>query len=127
MNIEVFSYSVQASILGMVIVFSTLVILWIFMIILKRLFDRPPGSGDASGETLPKAAPSAAERGPAVCAPAPGETGLWLAAAVAAYLAAEDAQAPSPGAWLPSGGAYPDPWVFRAAFDKTYPLDKTRF
>jgi len=114
MNIEVFSYSILASILGICIVFISLVLLSLLMVALKAVF------GDREKKTPPasvSAAVSAVPRTPAVTAER-RENADWIAAAVAVFVTGEETAGPRAEAWLPDVSGRPDPWMTRAAFDK---------
>lgn len=113
MNTELFGYSVMASILGIIIVFISLLGLSLLMVLLKVLFQ----------DKEPKAVPTAVQSGKTSAAPTgPAEENQegndWIMAAVAAYLIQEDLPAPSAASWVSRGSEVMDPWMNRAAFDR---------
>ena len=109
MNVELFSYSIMASILGVAIVFLSLVGLCLLMVLLKVLFQEKEKPAASPGAAAPAA--------PAVSAK-PRENTDWVMAAVAAFLMEEEGPAPSAAAWAPKGTEASDPWMNRAAFAK---------
>ncbi len=109
MNVEVFSYSVLASILGILIVFLSLCALSLLMVVLKVIFRERKEETPVADVTKPS--------GPAVTA-VQRVNNDWIMAAVAAFLAGEDENAPSAGVWSPGLSEKSDPWINRAAFDK---------
>ena len=114
MNIELYSYSVMASVLGIIIVFVSLLGLSLLMVLLKVLFqDKEKPSAPA--EVTPKSsAPPAASAGSH-----PGEGQDWIMAAVAAFLMEEETPTPSAAAWGRRSTEVLDPWMNRAAFDRS--------
>jgi len=114
MNVEVFSYSVLASILGVAIVFTSLTLLSLLMVALKAVFGEREKKGDAG---VSAGIPAAAAPAGAVSAVRREDNG-WVMAAVAAFLAGEDSSAPSAEGWKPGASERSDPWMNRAAFDK---------
>jgi hypothetical protein len=114
MNIELYSYSVMASILGIVIVFVSLLGLSLLMVLLKVLFqDREKPSAPAKVSSKPDAAPAAG------AGSRPEEGQEWIMAAVVAFLMEEDTPPPSAAAWGRRSTEVLDPWMNRAAFDKS--------
>jgi len=109
MNIEAFGYSVMASVLGISIVFISLVGLSLLMVLLKVLF------GDK--EKKPASVEVAASSGNTGAGAVAKENNDWIMAAVAAYLMEEDGVAPSALSWGPQVGEPTDPWINNAAFD----------
>lgn len=112
MNVEVYSYSILASILGISVVFLVLVGLCLLMILLKKVFDEKEKPAPAA------AVPAGGAPAAAVSAPA-ANSSLWLMAAVAAYLEEESSGAPRAGSWVRAYAEVSDPWMNRATFDKT--------
>ncbi|MBR5916016.1 MAG: OadG family protein [Spirochaetia bacterium] len=101
MDIEVFSYTLVSTIVGLFVVFSFLAILAIVMVIL--------GKWDIAKSK--KAAPKAAAAAPAAQAEAPkAESMDWLIAAVAAFVA-QDEEPVSAEAWTPSDILRESPWA----------------
>ena len=106
MNIELYSYSVMASILGIVIVFLSLVGLCLLMVLLKKVFaEREKPSDSAAAAPSAKAAPAASAEAPE-----------WIMAAVAAYMLEADIPVPSAAAWNPGIGDIPSLWMSQPAF-----------
>ena len=100
MDIEVFSYTLVSTVVGLFVVFSFLAILAIVMVILGR-WDIAKSK---------KAAPKAAAA-PAAAAEAPkAESMDWLIAAVAAFVA-QDEEPVSAEAWTPSDILRESPWA----------------
>lgn len=101
MDIEVFSYTLVSTVVGLFVVFSFLAILAIVMVIL--------GKWDIAKSK--KAAPKAAAAAPASQAEAPkAESMDWLIAAVAAFVA-QDEEPVSAEAWTPSDILRESPWA----------------
>ncbi|MBR4159859.1 MAG: OadG family protein [Spirochaetia bacterium] len=101
MDIEVFSYTLVSTVVGLFVVFSFLAILAIVMVIL--------GKWDIAKSK--KAAPKAAAAAPAAAAEAPkAESMDWLIAAVAAFVA-QDEEPVSAEAWTPSDILRESPWA----------------
>lgn len=121
----------MASGLGILIVFSILVLLSCLMIVIRKLSD----GGDSKKSAAPK--PSKAAKGapkpevplPVLVAAAAAASGIevdtpqWLPAAVAAFIAAEEDEAVAPRAsnWHSSFSAKYDPWVANNKLTKTAP------
>lgn len=101
MDIEVFSYTLVSTVVGLFVVFSFLAILAIVMVAL--------GKWDIAKSK--KAAPKAAAAAPAAAAEAPkAESMDWLIAAVAAFVA-QDEEPVSAEAWTPSDILRESPWA----------------
>lgn len=101
MDIEVFSYTLVSTVVGLFVVFSFLAILAIVMVIL--------GKWDIAKSK--KAAPKAAAAAPDAQAEAPkAESMDWLIAAVAAFVA-QDEEPVSAEAWTPSDILRESPWA----------------
>jgi sodium pump decarboxylase gamma subunit len=112
---EQFSYSLLASGLGILIVFTILVLLSVVMILIRKF----------SGETnTPKGGP---EKNSEPAEPEPQlavkDNTEWIIAAVAAFLAAEDDEQIIPQAlsWTPSAAEKYDPWVNTNKLSKSVP------
>ena len=97
MDIEVFSYTLVSTVVGLFVVFSFLAILAIVMVILGK-WDM----AKAAKKEAPKAA-AAAEAPKA-------ESMDWLIAAVAAFVA-QDEEPVSAEAWTPSDILRESPWA----------------
>ena len=101
MDIEVFSYTLVSTVVGLFVVFSFLAFLAIVMVVL--------GKWDIA-RAAKKAAPKAATA-PAAAAEAPkAESMDWLIAAVAAFVA-QDEEPVSAEAWTPSDILRESPWA----------------
>lgn len=98
MDIEVFSYTLVSTVVGLFVVFSFLAILAIVMVILGKWDMAKTAKKDA-----PKAAAAAAEAPKA-------ESMDWLIAAVAAFVA-QDEEPVSAEAWTPSDILRESPWA----------------
>lgn len=107
MNIEAFGYSVMASVLGISIVFLSLVGLSLLMVLLKVLFGDKENKPGTVAAVPAEAGVSAVAR----------ENNDWIMAAVAAYMMEEDGVAPSALSWGPKADEPADPWMNNAAFD----------
>ncbi|MBQ3712451.1 MAG: OadG family protein [Spirochaetia bacterium] len=102
MDIEVFSYTLVSTVVGLFVVFSFLAILAIVMVIL--------GKWDMA-KAAKKDAPKAAAAPAAAAAEAPkAESMDWLIAAVAAFVA-QDEEPVSAEAWTPSDILRESPWA----------------
>ena len=103
MDIEVFSYTLVSTVVGLFVVFSFLAILAIVMVILGK-WDM----AKAAKKEAPKAAAAPAA---AAAAEAPkAESMDWLIAAVAAFVA-QDEEPVSAEAWTPSDILRESPWA----------------
>ena len=104
MDIEVFSYTLVSTVVGLFVVFSFLAILAIVMVILGK-WDIAKSS-KAAKKDAPKAAAA-----PAAAADAPKAENMdWLIAAVAAFVA-QDEEPVSAEAWTPSEILSESPWA----------------
>ena len=102
MDIEVFSYTLVSTVVGLFVVFSFLAILAIVMVFLGK-WDM----AKAAKKDVPKAAAAPA----AAAAEAPkAESMDWLIAAVAAFVA-QDEEPVSAEAWTPSDILRESPWA----------------
>ena len=102
MDIEVFSYTLVSTVVGLFVVFSFLAVLAIVMVIL--------GKWDMA-KAAKKDAPKAAAAPAAAAAEAPkAESMDWLIAAVAAFVA-QDEEPVSAEAWTPSDILRESPWA----------------
>lgn len=102
MDIEVFSYTLVSTVVGLFVVFAFLAILAIVMVILGK-WDM---AKSAKKEAPKAAAPAAA----AAEAPKAAESMDWLIAAVAAFVA-QDEEPVSAEAWTPSDILRESPWA----------------
>ncbi|MBQ3713529.1 MAG: OadG family protein, partial [Spirochaetia bacterium] len=100
MDIEVFSYTLVSTVVGLFVVFSFLAILAIVMVIL--------GKWDVA--KVKKAAPKAAAPAAAAAEAPKAESMDWLIAAVAAFVA-QDEEPVSAEAWTPSDILRESPWA----------------
>lgn len=105
-NIQAYSYTVLTSIIGMLIVFAFLGFLCLMMVVIKRIFDKTPGTGKVS---QPKASPEVGKPSESSAKDTVSDNG-WVIAAVAAYLEEED-QPRSALSWQPAESEKNDPWV----------------
>lgn len=128
---EQFSYSLMASGLGILIVFSILVLLSVLMMLIRFFSDN-----DGSKKAAPAKAVKSKKAGavsdlplPVLAAVAAEAFGAgtnspdWVGAAVAAYLASEDDDAVTPRAssWSAGRTEKYDPWVANNKLSKTAP------
>ena len=115
MNVEVFSYSLFTTVLGMLVVFLSLTGLSLMMVVLKGIFTAEEKS---SRRRTGAAAAGAVKAGKAGQAPSAQQIPGWVPAAVAVYLAQEDEpERPSADPWNAIVNQY-DPWVSARRFDK---------
>lgn len=131
---EQFSYSLMASALGILIVFTILVLLSGLMILIRKLSDDRPEKKvkSAPAQTFSKSTELSTSQNALplpvlVAAAAEGMSTVytgtdWLIAAVAAYFASEDdnASGPSAAAWTSTYIKY-DPWVANNKLSKIVP------
>lgn len=103
---ETLEYSLMASGLGIVIVFSCLVLLSLLMVIIKHLADNIGVKKVKADEVIQVVKVEGHSQ-----APAAGTE--WIMAAVAAFLALEesDSQKPSAASWQSSNSEADSPWV----------------
>jgi len=94
MDIEVFSYTLVSTVIGLLVVFSFLAFLAVVMVILGK-WDM------AKAAKAEKKAASAAPKADNAAAPEAAESMDWLIAAVAAFVA-QDEEPVSAEAWTPS-------------------------
>jgi len=109
MNVEIFSYSLFTTVLGMLVVFISLTALSVMMVVLKGVFTAAgkPDEGIRARKTQVRREASSTEQPPA-----------WVAAAVAAYLAEEqEPDRPTADPWNAVMNQY-DPWVAGGRFSK---------
>ncbi|MDX9799796.1 MAG: OadG family protein [Spirochaetia bacterium] len=111
MNIESYSYTVLASIVGMGIVFAFLAFLSLLMVVINRIFDgKDQGVAVKTSSAKNNAAAGAKANGVSTGNGKEAEDNTWIIAAVAAFLEEEDMPV-SAVAWQPAGDEKLDPWV----------------
>jgi Na+-transporting methylmalonyl-CoA/oxaloacetate decarboxylase gamma subunit len=118
MNVEVYSYSIFTTVLGMLVVFLSLSMLSVMMVALKGIFSEK--KADRGGRRPAKRpGPEAAGRGEAERQPSQEpQLPPWLPAAVAAYLAEEqEPDRPTADPWNAVVNHY-DPWISGGGFSK---------
>ena len=103
MDIEVFSYTLVSTVVGLFVVFSFLAILAIVMVFLGKWDMAKAAKKDAPKAAAAPAAAAAAEAPKA-------ESMDWLIAAVAAFVA-QDEEPVSAEAWTPSDILRESPWA----------------
>jgi Na+-transporting methylmalonyl-CoA/oxaloacetate decarboxylase gamma subunit len=111
MNVELYSYSLFTTVLGMLVVFLSLSALSVMMVVLKRVFSGEGKAGSRRGPVKTKTQKAKAGTGeqPEIAQQAPE----WLSVAIAAYLAEESetkSERPSADPWNAVVNHY-DPWV----------------
>ena len=109
MNVEVFSYSLFTTVLGMLVVFLSLSALSVMMVVLKRIFtgEGKKGSRPRSRKAEPRKAKAGAGEEPETVRQTPD----WVPVAVAVYLAEEqEPDGPSADPWNAVVNQY-DPWI----------------
>lgn len=111
MNVELYSYSLFTTVLGMLVVFLSLTALSVMMVVLKRVFSEGAKKGSRARSEKAETRNAKAETG------AQPESGQqvpdWLPVAIAAYLAEESEtkpEGPSADPWNAVVNHY-DPWV----------------
>jgi Na+-transporting methylmalonyl-CoA/oxaloacetate decarboxylase gamma subunit len=116
MNVEVYSYSLFTTVLGMLVVFLSLSALSVMMVVLKRFFsgeEKKGGTRRSEKAETGKAKTGKVEQ-PASAQQIPG----WVPAAVAAYLAEErEPDRPTADSWNAVVNHY-DPWISGSRFSK---------
>jgi hypothetical protein len=115
MNVEIYSYSLIATLLGMLVVFLSLGVLSVMMVVLKGIFSfarRPAGGTRREGRRQPEEESAGQVQGA-------GELPRWAMAAVAVYLAGEESESGRPSAepWNAEVNHY-DPWIAGGKFSK---------
>lgn len=104
MNTDSISYVLIVAVTGMVIVFIFLAFLSVLMPLIRRVLgDQDPGAGAAQG--------SVSERGESGRGAGGGDTPLWVYAAAAAFLQAEERGAASSTVWVSTRSTGYDPWT----------------
>ena len=114
MNVELYSYSVFTTVLGMLVVFLSLSALSVMMVVLKAIFsgEGKQSAGQRPGTVAATKASAATAGGGKNLQPEPGEQmPLWIPVAVAAYLAEqEEPDRPTADPWNAVVNHY-DPWI----------------
>lgn len=105
MEVELFSYSGMTALLGITIVFLSLVGLCLLMVILKVIVKERE-----EGDTLK------IPIGPEVLPKKTEEESAWVIGAVAAFLMDEEDFSPSAAGWAPDPSEASDPWLNRTIF-----------
>jgi Na+-transporting methylmalonyl-CoA/oxaloacetate decarboxylase gamma subunit len=121
MNVEIYSYSLFTTVLGMLVVFLSLSALSVMMVVLKRFFSGEEKKGSTgrpekakTGKAETRKAKTGKVEQPASAQQMPG----WVPAAVAAYLAEEqEPDRPSADPWNAVVNHY-DPWISGSRFYK---------
>ena len=109
MNVEIYSYSLFSTVLGMLVVFLSLAALSVMMVILKAVFSERRTSRNTVNRGARKEGQPAGGQ-----APPP-----WVPAAVAAYLAQEEEpERPTADPWNAVVNQY-DPWISGSRHSKT--------
>jgi hypothetical protein len=104
MNVNIFSYSVLASILGIMIVFTSLCGLSLLMVALKAIFKEHLKKLPATKEV----SLSSSEN----------ENSDWIMAAISVFLIEEDIDVPSAIAWYPQISEKNNFWINKTSFNK---------
>ena len=116
MNVEVYSYSLFTTVLGMLVVFLSLSALSVMMVVLKRFFSaegKKTGRPRSETAATRRAKPGSSER-PETTEQMPD----WVPVAVAAYLAeVEEPDRPSADPWNAVVNQY-DPWITASRISK---------
>ena len=109
MNVELYSYSLFTTVLGMLVVFLSLSALSVMMVVLKRVFSE---EGKTAGRRRPqRPATRRAKPGSSEQPEAAEQLPDWLPVAVAAYLAEQqEPDRPSAEPWNAVVNQY-DPWI----------------
>jgi Na+-transporting methylmalonyl-CoA/oxaloacetate decarboxylase gamma subunit len=110
-NVELYSYSLFTTVLGMLVVFLSLTMLSVMMVVLKAVFAA--GRAQRPAEARGRAQAREVEQ-----AGAAEEVPVWVPAAVAAYLAEEqEPQRPTANTWNAVVNQY-DPWISGGRYHK---------
>jgi sodium pump decarboxylase gamma subunit len=114
MNVELYSYSLLTTVLGMLVVFLSLSALCVMMVVLKRFFSGEGKKGRRSEKADNRKAKAEKVEQPE----APQGIPVWVHAAVAAYLSEEQEPGrPSADPWEAVVNQY-DPWFSAGRFSK---------
>jgi len=109
MDVEVYSYSLFTTVLGMLVVFFSLSALSVMMVVLKRFFsaEGKKPSRSRSERATPRRAKTGSNEQPETAEQMPD----WVPIAVATYLAEEqEPERPSADPWNAVVNHY-DPWI----------------
>ncbi|MBN2553268.1 MAG: OadG family protein [Spirochaetales bacterium] len=114
MNVELYSYSLFTTVLGMLVVFLSLTMLSVMMVVLKAVFsgeEKPKGGRRPKDSGMPKAREAAQAGGKDLQPESGASMPLWVPVAVAAYLAEqEEPEHPTADPWNALVNQY-DPWI----------------
>ena len=116
MNVELYSYSLFTTVLGMLVVFLSLSALSVMMVVLKSIFsgEKKKEGIRSSGKAETRKAKAGAGEQPEVSRQVPG----WVPVAVAVYLAEEsEPDRPSADPWNAVVNHY-DPWISESRLTK---------
>ena len=114
MNVELYSYSLFTTVLGMLVVFLSLSALSVMMVVLKRFFSGEEKKGGRSEKVEAQTVKAGKVEQAGSAQQMPG----WVPAAVAAYLAEEqEPDRPSADPWNAVVNQY-DPWISGSRFSK---------
>ena len=106
MSVEIYSYSLFTTVLGMLVVFLSLTALSVMMLILKALFagrEKPGASSGAKRRRERKAKPGTAKDGE--------QLPIWVPAALSVYMVEDqEPDRPSADPWNAVVNQY-DPWI----------------
>ena len=115
MNVELYSYSLLTTVLGMLVVFLSLSALSVMMVVLKRVFSEEGKKGRSRSEA---AATRRAKTGSSERPETAEKMPDWVPVAVAAYLAeVEEPDRPSADPWNAVVNQY-DPWITASRISK---------
>jgi hypothetical protein len=110
MNVEIYSYSLFTTVLGMLVVFLSLTALSVMMVMLKAVFagrQKPGANGGARRRRERKAKPGAESK----TAKGGEQLPIWVSAALAVFWAEEqDPNRPSADPWNAVVNQH-DPWM----------------
>jgi hypothetical protein len=109
MNVEVYSYSLFTTVLGMLVVFIALSALSVMMVLLKRVFSGEETRDGSQRTRRERIAKPITERGKQSVTTE--QMPIWVPVAIAAYLSSEqEPDRPSADPWNAVVNQY-DPWI----------------
>ena len=109
MNVELYSYSLFTTVLGMLVVFLSLTALSVMMVVLKKVFSAEGKKADRPRSDRPES--RRAKPGPSKKPETTEQMPDWVPIAAAAYLAEEqEPDRPSADPWNAVVNHY-DPWI----------------
>jgi hypothetical protein len=119
MNVEVYSYSLFTTVLGMLVVFLSLTALSVMMVVLKAVFiDKAKVGGGARKRKDRNAKSAKAKVAEGLQTEAGEGMPVWVPAALAAYLAEEqEPDRPTADPWNAVVNQY-DPWIVGGRISK---------